>query len=223
MQQTRQKPDAAVPAGVSFSQLLGDDHAVRDQYPMYATELPVREARIVSATDTSASRGEAEMTTAPRKPKPDPRQVVIDPWAEVTAWDRTIFAAATVAAAAFWYFSQPLVHLADPTVIGPAGFFAGAGVAGAWIIAGLGRASAWKWVFATIATIGGAGIIFALFDASDTSHHLDETCRAIQVDMLRAQSARSDDPAVFQALGCRVQNVGQFQSRPTVTSAPSRH
>lgn len=81
----------------------------------------------------------------------------------------------------------------------------------------LGRADGKFW-FGLGVLIGACGLILGFYTsliALDGAHANAKRCLAIQRDMLSAHPRRSDDPDLFQALGCAPSGEGSVSAAPT--------
>lgn len=113
------------------------------------------------------------------------------------------------------FTAAPLLRYADPVEL----WFAGIAIAGAIVISLVEDEQPHGWVGILLTRLFGYGaIVFAVWWVSDwtkSARANDRRCLAIQRDMLSSMPLRSDDPDLFQALGCRPQGEGSvFAARP---------
>jgi hypothetical protein len=127
------------------------------------------------------------------------------------------------AAATMSYFSLPILRYASPAFVLAFGLAVAVGVL---VFVGENRTGGtlgWRLFSVLAVLVGIGGLLWHADTLLTASVSNDVRCDAIQKDMLSAQPRRSDDPDLFQALGCRPQGVGRVFAKPTKLEHAAGH
>jgi hypothetical protein len=103
---------------------------------------------------------------------------------------------------------SPLLRFADPTWLAVSGAILAIALIANYFIAFTDFREPWWTLICWITAGSMIQAVVALQHAGSSSRANDRRCLAIQRDMLSARPRRSDDPDLFQALGCRPQGGG---------------
>ena len=124
--------------------------------------------------------------------------------------ESSFVAAAVVFAALVGYTFAPQTRFVDPGIFAVAGAFAGLSAGGLWAS----RGSSWGRTYEMVNMALGVAAVTVLGSqcnrAINRSQQNDERCWVLQRDMLSAAPQRTDDAAIFQALGCQPKDAMQI-------------